>query len=251
MTRLPTSYLAAPFAHRGLHDLSQGRVENSPAAIRAAVAAGYGIEVDVQLSRDDEAVVFHDHDLERLTGHKGLVRDRTAAELGQMELLGGQDTIPSLAQVLGLVAGRVPLLIEIKDQDGAMGPKIGTLEARVAAVLAEYAGPVAVMSFNPHAVGWFARNAPHYWRGLTSYDYDHPDDAHLSASYRQQLADLALFDAVRPDFISYGIDSLPRAAVTARQNAGCPLITWTVRNPAQAALSRRLGGQITFEGFIP
>ena len=145
MSRLPAQFLGAPIAHRALHDLAAGRPENSPSAIEAACRAGYGIEIDLQLSSDGQAMVFHDYDLNRLTHEVGPVRQRSAQALGQICLRGGTDGIPRLDQVLAQVAGRVPLLIEIKDQDGAMGAGVGALEAAAARTLKRYDGPVAVM----------------------------------------------------------------------------------------------------------
>ena len=133
---LPAAFLAAPIAHRGLHDRAAGVVENSRAAFAAAIAAGYGIEMDIQRSADGEAMVFHDDEMPRLTGLPGLVHDYTVAQLSATPLLDGGETVPTLAEVLALVAGRAPLLIEIKDQDGALGPGVGPLEARVAELLA-------------------------------------------------------------------------------------------------------------------
>ena len=141
--------------------------------MRAAVAAGYGIEIDIQPSADGVPMVFHDYALERLTAETGPVRGRSAAELAGIPLIGCDEGIPTLAEVLALVAGQVPLLIEIKDQDGANGPNVGPLEAAVAGVLERYAGPLAVMSFNPHAVAAMARCAPDLPRGLTTSAYRH------------------------------------------------------------------------------
>jgi len=152
MTRLPRAFLEVPLAHRGLHDIADGRPENSRAAIRAAIDAGYGVEIDVQMSADGTAMVFHDHALDRLTEAKGALRVRTAAQLRAIPLSGGEEGIPDLEEVLDLVAGRVPVLIEVKDQDGAMGPGVGALETAVAQAVDGYAGPLALMSFNPHSV---------------------------------------------------------------------------------------------------
>ena len=122
---LPRGFVDLPLAHRALHDVAQGRPENSRAAIRAAIEAGYGIEIDVQLSADGAAMVFHDYALDRLTHDSGAVRLRSAADLKAVPLKGGDEGIPDLPEVLQLVAGQVPLLIELKDQDGAMGTNLG------------------------------------------------------------------------------------------------------------------------------
>ena len=124
MTALPACFLTRPIAHRGLHDASDGRPENSVVAFRAAIAAGYAIELDVQMSLDGAAMVFHDYHLSRLTGQNGPVAQRPASDLSRIQLSGSQDTITDLEQVLGLIAGQVPLLVEIKDQDGNMGQNV-------------------------------------------------------------------------------------------------------------------------------
>ncbi|MEM9551448.1 MAG: glycerophosphodiester phosphodiesterase family protein, partial [Pseudomonadota bacterium] len=158
---LPTEFLTRPMAHRAYHDLAQQRPENSRVAVRAAIEAGYGIEIDVQLTSDGGAVVFHDYQLDRLAGLPGVMRARTMEDAQAIPLLGASDeTIPSISNVLEIVDGQVPVLIEIKDQDGAMGPDVGPLEEAVARVLKNCTGPVAVMSFNPHSVAEMARLCP-------------------------------------------------------------------------------------------
>ena len=153
---LPPGFLDRPFAHRGLH--GGAAVENSLSAVRAAVAAGYGIEIDIQPSADGVPMVFHDYDMGRLTGRPGPLRGLSARQLGETPLTGGAgDTVPTLAQVLEAVAGAVPLLIEIKDQDGALGPGVGPLEDAVCGALAGYDGPVALMSFQPACGGRLRR----------------------------------------------------------------------------------------------
>ena len=141
MTRLmglPDGFLTRPLAHRALHDVAAGRPENSRAAIEAAIAAGYGIEVDLQLSRDGQAMTFHDYSLPRLTGQAGQVSALDAEALGQIGLIGNGEGIPTFAETLRLVAGRVPLLVELKDQHWKMGQTDGRLERAVAADLEGY-----------------------------------------------------------------------------------------------------------------
>ncbi len=172
---LTPAFLTRPIAHRALHDRAQGRPENSRAAVRAAVAAGYGIEIDVQPSSDGVAMVFHDEWLDRLTEATGPINAQTAADLGRIALKYGDEGIPTLAEILAIVDGQVPLLIEIKDQDGQMGPALGPLEHATARALRGYTGPVALMSFNPHSVARMAELAPHLPRGLTTSAYDYAD----------------------------------------------------------------------------
>ncbi len=136
---------ARPIAHRGFHDLARGRPENTLAAFDAAVNSHYAIECDLHLSADGVPMVFHDADLLRLTGIQGCVRDLTAAELGDLRVLGTGEWIPTLDEVLALVAGRVPLVLELKSLRGRdAGLALETVER-----LKSYAGPAAVMSFAP------------------------------------------------------------------------------------------------------
>lgn len=247
---LPAAFLRLPLAHRALHNIAAGRPENSPSAISAALAAGYGIEIDVQCSRDGVAMVFHDEDLHRLTGAAGPVSNQTAAQLGQISLLGGDDTIPTLAQVLGQVAGQVPLLIEIKDQTGQMGASDGILEQAVARDLAGYSGPVAVMSFNPHSVAHMAKLAPHIPRGLTTSAYDAADWPPLPAQICDRLRDIPDYDRTGSSFISHEAADLARPRVAALRAQGAALLCWTIKSLAAEAAARKIAQNITFEGYL-
>lgn len=212
------------YAHRGFHDAAMGRVENSPSAFSAAIAAGLGIECDVQCSRDGQALVFHDEELGRLTASQGLLADATAATLTRLTLTGSQDTIPLLATLLAQVGGRVPLLIEVKIAPGA---HIGPLCLAVRRALEGYAGPVAVMSFDPRVSGWFRRYAPHVVRGLVMTEAGWRTLAARSRRHR------ALWRA-RPDFLAYDIDDIGGAFAQGQRRRGLPLLTWTVDSAAKA-----------------
>ena len=247
---LPESFCRVPFAHRALHDVSEGRPENSRSAIRAAIAAGYGIEIDVQLSADGAAMVFHDYALDRLTGGTGAVRLRTAAELAAIKLSGGDEGIPNLSEVLELVGGRVPLLIELKDQDGAMGPDLGPLERAVAKALSTYDGAVAVMSFNPHSVGLMADLAPQVPRGLVTSAYRY-EDWPLPRQTCDRLRDIPDYERTGSCFISHEFDDLERPRVTELKKKGAYTSCWTVRSPQEAVAALKFVDNITFEGFRP
>jgi glycerophosphoryl diester phosphodiesterase len=251
MTRvpLPASLLRIPIAHRALHDRKQGRIENSPSAIRAAVAAGYGIEIDVQLSADGHAMVFHDEELPRLTGREGWVKDHTAAALARTTLTDSTDTIPTLPEVLTLIAGRVPLLIEIKDQTLTMGPTDARLEQATANALAAYRGDVAVMSFNPHSVAHMARLAPDVPRGLTTSSYDPADWHPLSPVTCETLRGIPDYDRTQSSFISHQGNDLARPRVAQLKSQGASVLCWTIRSPDQEALARQVAQNITFEGY--
>ncbi len=246
---LPAAFLDRPLAHRALHNVTDGRPENSRAAIRAAIQAGYGIEIDVQLSADNAAMVFHDYALERLTGDKGAVRLRSAAELAGIVLTGGDEGIPDLPEVLEIVAGQVPLLIELKDQDGGMGPDIGPLEAATAEALKAYTGDVAVMSFNPHAVARMAELSPDIPRGLVTSAYRY-EDWPLSKARCDALRAIPDYDRVGASFISHEVDDLSRARVAELRGAGAMICCWTVRDAATEAEARKVAHNITFEGYL-
>lgn len=246
---LPGAFLTRPLAHRALHDRAAGRPENSRAAVRAGVAAGYGIEIDVQISADGQAMVFHDEDLDRLTAGHGPVKARSAAELGRIRLRDAEDGIPTLPEVLALVAGRVPLLIEIKDQTLTMSETDGRLESATAAALHRYAGPVAVMSFNPHAVAWMARLAPQLPRGLTTSAYDPADWAPLPEATCTRLRGIPDYDRTGASFISHEAADLSRPRVAALKAQGAAILCWTVRSPAAEDQARRVAHNITFEGY--
>ena len=246
---LPEAFLRLPIAHRGLHDRAAGRIENSPAAFRAAIAAGYAIECDIQPAADGTPMVFHDYDLRRLTGRPGRIAGSPVEELSSLTLTGGTDTIPTLAEVLALVAGRVPLLIEIKDQDGAMGPEVGPLERRVADALAGYAGPVALMSFNPFSVAALAEAAPDRPRGLTTSAYKPEDWPLIPAATRDRLREIPDYAAVGASFISHEAADLDRPRVAELKAAGAAILTWTIRSPEADAAARRIAQNVTFEGY--
>ncbi len=247
---LPSEFLQRPIAHRALHDISDQRPENSRAAIRAAIDAGYGIEIDLQRTRDDRAMVFHDYDMARLTGQPGPIQQITAAQAQAQPLLHSDgEGIPSFAEVLDLVAGKVPLLVELKDQDGAMGSEIGALEADVVRALEGYDGPVALMSFNPHSVAEFARLAPHLPRGLVTCAYN-PKVELLPQAVCDHLRDIPDFDRVGASFISHEAADLDRPRVAALKAQGVPILCWTIRSPEQEAEARKVADNVTFEGYL-
>ena len=247
---LPVRFLEVPFAHRALHDVTDGRPENSRAAIRAAVAAGYGIEIDVQLSRDHAPMVFHDYALERLTGASGVVRSLSVQELEQTCLIGSNEGVPTLPEVLDLVNGAVPLMIEIKDQDGGMGPDIGPLEKATAEALRGYRGDVAVMSFNPHAVARMGELVPDVPRGLVTSAYRY-EDWPLAQATCDRLRDIPDYDRVGACFISHEADDLALPRVAALKAAGAAVCCWTVRTASEEAQARQIAQNITFEGYLP
>ena len=249
MPDLPPAFLARPIAHRGLHGCAGP--ENSRAAIAAAIAADYGIEMDLQVSADGVALVFHDDNLDRLTHAKGAVAARKARDLTHLRLRGTSEHIPTLREVLTLVAGRVPLLIEIKDQSRILGPIDGRLEADTAAALADYDGPVAVMSFNPHSMAHMARLAPQVPRGLVTCAFAPHDWPGVAPDRLAALAVMADIDRVGASFISHDRRTLDMGAVAQLDAKGTPVLCWTIRSPEQAKQARAVADNITFEGYTP
>jgi glycerophosphoryl diester phosphodiesterase len=247
---LPAAFLDIPLAHRALHDLSAGRPENSRAAVRAAVDAGVGIEIDVQLSADNKAMVFHDYALERLTPERGAVRLREASALAAIPLKGGDEGIPTLEEILDLIAGRVPLLVEFKDQDGAMGPDVGPLETAAAELLGRCRGDLAVMSFNPHSVRALARLLPDVPRGLTTSAY-RPDEWPLPAATCDRLRGIPDYADTGSCFISHEADDLNRPRVAELKAEGAAVLCWTIRSQAEEDIARQVAQNVTFEGYLP
>ncbi|MDT8854571.1 glycerophosphodiester phosphodiesterase family protein [Paracoccaceae bacterium Fryx2] len=247
--RLPEAFRTTPIAHRALHDRAARRPENSRAAVRAAVAAGYGIEIDLQLSADGQAMVFHDDLLDRLTTATGPLRAHSAAALAALGLSDAEDGIPTLPEILALVAGRVPLLVEIKDQSGALGPDVGRLEAATAAALQGYAGPVAVMSFNPHSVAEMARLAPHLPRGLTTSAFDPDAWAPLPPRICDTLRQIRDYDRTGASFISHEWHDLARPRVADLRAQGAALLCWTITSATDEATARQIAENITFERY--
>ncbi|GLS85253.1 phosphodiesterase [Cypionkella aquatica] len=246
---LPAAFLQAPLTHRAYHNRAAGRPENSRAAVQAAISAGYGIEIDLQLSKDGTAMVFHDEALGRLTSATGPVKDRTAAELAQIKLHGSDETVPTLAEILALVAGQAPLLIEIKDQTDSMSETDGRLETETAALLADYKGAVAVMSFNPHSVARMASLAPHLARGLTTSAYDPADWAPLAAEICDRLRPIPDYDRTLSSFISHEAADLNRPRVAELKLQGAAILCWTIRSPAAEAKARKIAQNVTFETY--
>lgn len=244
---LPNSFFARPITHRALHD---DRVaENSIGAIEAAIACGYGIEVDVQPSADGVPMVFHDYDLGRLTKESGAIAQRSAEELGRIALSGGGGPIPTLKEVLDVTVGRVPLLIEIKDQDGALGPNVGALEQAVCSVLKGYTGDMALMSFNPHSVAACQIHAPEIPRGLVTCPYPAADWPTVPEHRRAELRTIPDYDRVGACFVSHQQDDLNAQHVTALKDRGVPILCWTVRSQEVESRARQVADNITFEGY--
>ena len=224
------------YAHRGLH--SPGVPENSRAAANAAIAAGMGIECDIQMSRDNVPLVFHDWELDRLTKERGKVAVRPAGDLCRIALQDTQETLWTLAELLGLVAGRVPLLIEVKAQ-----PHLSLAEPciAIAKAMADYAGPIAVMSFDLRIGEWFARHVPAVTRGLVVTDT-------LDHGYKSAWRSPRALERAAPDFLAADVRDIPNAITALWRETGRPLLTWTLRSPDTRERGKAYADALIAEG---
>lgn len=237
-------YSSVKFAHRGLH--GDGVAENSMSAFRAAVDAGYGIELDVRLSRDGVLVVFHDDDLKRVCGDERLVKDVDASELQKLSLSGTADGVPSFAEVLKLVDGRVPLLVEIKELSGK------GVSSAAAKMLADYKGEFIVESFNPLSLKNFKNQLPGIPVGILSMRF--PKEKTFALRFRNFLLGALLTNVIcRPNFIAYQNEDGGRFAVKLLGGVfGAPRFAWTVRSEEEEKAAKKRGfDSVIFECYKP
>lgn len=241
-----------PIAHRGLHDKGRGIEENSTAAFRTAIERGHGIECDLQPAADGTPMVFHDFDLARLTGLAGRIRNRSLTELKGMRYPVGGGELLTLGELLALVGGRVPLLVEIKSD--WQRPADGFLET-IAGQCRTYAGPLALMSFDPGVVRRMAMMAPGIPRGMVAGNYDPPDGApwhadQLSAERRYRLTHLLESRDLEMSFVNYDVAALPTPVTRyLREVAGLALFAWTVRTAEGLAAQRTWADAPVYESI--
>jgi glycerophosphoryl diester phosphodiesterase len=214
-------FVDTPIAHRGLHDAEAGVPENSLAAFEAARDRRIPMELDVRLLRDGAVAVFHDEDLSRLTGAELKLKDQDSTSIKSLRLRGTGEAIPLLPEVLDLVGGKAPLLVELKN----FGIP-GALESAVLSALESYRGRFAVQSFNPFSMGWFKVNAPRIIRGHLSGAFAGLD---LEEPLKETLRRLELIDVTAPAFVGYDIRCLPYDPVVELRAHGMPIVGWTVR----------------------
>lgn len=241
-----------PIAHRGLHDRAAGIIENSASAFEAAIAGGFAIECDVQLTSDGVSVIFHDEDLSRLTGKSGAVADCLASDLTTTPLLGSAagDRPQRFTEFLTQIGGRALLQIELKHQRDTMGTQL--LARSVAEALKSYDGPVTIESFDPNlliAIRQFGFTGP---RGIITYDYEDPnEDSNLTEEQRFALRHLLHWHETQFDFISCDKNALNLPAISFWRVLGKPITAWTIRSAEEATSARVHVDQIVFEGFDP
>jgi glycerophosphoryl diester phosphodiesterase len=237
---------ARPIAHRGLHDAARGIIENTASAFAAAIEAGYGIETDVQASRDGDAMVHHDAVLGRLTEGSGPLAARTAAELARVPYRATADRMMTLGELCERIGGRVALTVEIKsafDRDAR-------LLARVADVLTDYAGPAAAMSFDPRVVAGLRRLVPSLPRGIVAErHYKAPEWQYLNEWQRASMAHLLHAPITRPDFVAYRVDDLPAPATRLARRFGCRYRPGWRARPNSKSGQQAWADQMILKGF--
>lgn len=228
-------------AHRGLHD--EVSPENSLSAFKKAVEKGYAIETDVQMTADGILLAFHDEILDRMTDGKGLISQKNFNEICNYTLKNSEEKIPLLSEVLSLVGGKVPLLIEIKSHKN-----IGPEEEKIKAMLEKYDGQYAFQSFNPFIVKWFKDNMPDVKSGVLSSFFK---DVKLSVFQKIILKNLWLNKLAKPDFISYNVDDAANFKKLTKIKGTLPILFWTVRSTEQMRLVSEKCDNIIFEDFLP
>ena len=224
------------YAHRGLH--SEGLPENSLAAAQAAITAGMGVECDIQRSVDDHPMVFHDWDVDRMTNAKGPTESWSADQLEGLRLLGTDQSPVRLTKFLDFIAGRVPLLIEIKSTPNYDPDRTALY---VASSLRQYRGRYAVMSFDPRVPAWFKHNEAQIPCGLVMRE------DHLGYTRTAQTREIALAQA-DPDFLAYHINALPNSRVARLRAAGLPVLAWTVNSPESRRIAQDYADALICEG---
>lgn len=237
---------ARPIAHRGLHNRSQGIIENTRSAFRRAIDAGFAIECDLQLSKDHVPIVFHDSTLDRLTKRRGELASLRAEELEQVPLKGTADTPLRFEDLLSLVDGRVPVIVELKKQEK------GNLSLARAAVAAarNYPGPLAFKSFEPRLVAGVRKAGFPGPVGII-IDAGGEGESGLTLARRMALRQLVHAPASSFDFVSCEHHALELPAVALLRRVGKKVMTWTIRSHADAAKALENADQIVFEGFVP
>jgi glycerophosphoryl diester phosphodiesterase len=240
--RCPSWLAVVPLAHRGLHDGGECP-ENSLAAFAAAAEAGYGVELDVMLSRDRVPVISHDPTLVRSAERPDRIADLTVAELAAVRIGGTPEHVPTLAAALGVLR-EVPVMVEVKQP----ALRAGSLEAAVAAVMDVHSGPWCIASFNPATLRWFRRRRPRAVRVLTAGPID---GVRLPRVVRRRLTELRELQSVAPHAVSYDLKGLPNGPCDAWRGRGGVLVTWTVDTPTALARARDLADNVIFEHVLP
>lgn len=236
--------LATPVAHRGFHNASAGIAENSLSAFQAACEHGLPIEFDIRFSRDEIPMVFHDVDLARMTNQTELVSDLDAISLQETQLKNSSDTIPSLTRVLEVVAGRVPLIIEVKPTSLNRAKSIKILQS----ILVGYTGKFCIQSFDPFILIEFAKTSPHIIRGQLGM---RNPPAHMSVYRKFMLRHMLLNPISKPDYIGYDIRDIETLPIQKYKKKSIPLLAWTIKNESDIEKARLYADNVIFEDLAP
>jgi glycerophosphoryl diester phosphodiesterase len=250
---VPCWLVERPIAHRGLHDEAEGVIENTLRAAEAAIAGGFAIECDIQSSVDGEAIVFHDETLDRLTDASGPLSSKSAAEIAEIRIKGSGEPPPTFTALLETVAGRTPIICELKSRFNGDW----RIADRASALAAAYDGPLAFKSFDQDLAAYLRLRRPHMRppRGpcpigiLAQASYDDPSWDFLTAEQKQDWTDFDHYDLARPDFLSWNVDDLPhKIPFMVKELTGARILAWTVRTPEQREAAHKWADQIVFDG---
>lgn len=238
-------FLGHWYAHRGFHDNAGDAPENSLAAFKKAVERGYGVELDVQLTKDEKVVVFHDGNLKRVCGLDARVNSLTYEELCKLSIFSSKEKIPLFEEVLKVIGGKVPMIVEIKTGDG--NTRICELANEM---LLKYKGLYCVESFHPMAVLWFKRHRPELLRGQLSSNFGG------DTGKKESLGEFAVHHLItnlftRPDFVAYSCDWYRNAGFRLSRLFGALPVAWTVKSPEKLKEIRNKYKIFIFEGFTP
>ncbi|HLO45565.1 MAG TPA: glycerophosphodiester phosphodiesterase family protein [Leadbetterella sp.] len=233
-----------PIAHRGLHSNDSNIPENSLFAFQEAINKGFAIELDVRLTKDKQVVVFHDEDLSRMCNSSNKIAELDFNQIALFQLFSSDQKIPLFQEVLDLVDGKVPILIEIKSES----PKVGEIEQSTLNTLKNYSGEYAIQSFNPFSVIWFKKNAPHVIRGQLSSSFD---DIKMSPLLKILLKNLFFNFVAKPNFIAYEKEGVAKKRLKNLRNKNIPILAWTIRNEGERLKVDSFADNIIFENFLP
>lgn len=249
-SRLDRAAFLKPIAHRGLHAAERGIIENTGPAFEAALSGGFGIECDLRPAAGGLPLVFHDDTLDRLIEGSGPVAGLTRSDVARLRYRGSETRITTFAELLEMVAGRQPLLVEVKNE---WEPPVAGFIEQIADLVRAYRGPLALMSFDPDVMAALAALAPDAPRGIVSGLYRRePDDDwwsdKLSRERAQALGALADLDRIGADFVAYHVKALPAEPVSAARERGLPIFTWTVRSGEEVGVAAQWADAPIFEG---
>lgn len=233
--------IKAPLSHRGMFNKTYP--ENTLGAFKNTVKHGYGCELDVQMTTDGKLVVFHDYDMTRLTGVGGDIRTKSYEEIKNLKIQNTEYGIPTFEEVLKVVDGKIPLLVEVKHHK-----HIGEMEKKIRDTLRNYRGEYAIESFNPKIIRWFYKNAPEMVRGQLSCTFKDDD---VNPILKKLLRALLFIKYNHSQFLAYDVDDIVQNKKVLKIKKYMPVIMWTVKNKNQINELKPYFDNYIFEGFNP